>query len=289
MKVRTETITPERATYYLDLNVKNRPVTSSNVKHLVRLMQAGQWKSNGDAIRVSKSGVLLDGQHRLLATEIAGISYEAVIVEDLDDDVFNTIDTGRKRTAADALAVSGYPHYATLAAIARLFLLWKKQGDPTSFGQQGFRPSHQDIQRAVDTYPFLQDAASTVQNTVFLKKYLRGAYGGLAFAIIAERDIKAAHRFFGVLSSDTVQESNTIRLLRERLIAERGAKSQVSRAEILALVLKAFRAWRDGRELKQLRVQTQGVRKEADLYRAWPEETPSGNPHVLMLQESQRV
>jgi len=69
-------------------------------EHMVK----GRWKYNGDSIRVSKSGVLLDGQNRLLASQKAKQELICDLVVGLEDDVFNTIDQGRVRFKSDLVA-----------------------------------------------------------------------------------------------------------------------------------------------------------------------------------------
>jgi hypothetical protein len=279
MKARVETITPARASYYLDLNIRNRPVSKANVEELTHLMRSGLWKPNGDTIRVSKSGILLDGQHRLLAAEQAKISFEAIIVEDLDDDVFLTIDTGRKRIAADILSIEGNKNAASLAAIARLYIVWKRNGTPFSNGRRaGGRPSHEQIRNVVDTHAFLHEAASLVTSRKFLKKHMRSAYGGLAFCIVAERDIDAAREFFELVAKKEQKESDIVRLLQNRLLEDSSSKTRLASDELLALVLKAFRLWHAKTEVKQLRVRTTGVKKEHDVFIAWPEQRKEAAP-----------
>jgi len=273
MRARVETITPERASYYLDLNIRNRPVSKANVDELTYLMRSGNWKPNGDTIRVSKSGILLDGQHRLLAAEQARISFEAIIVEDLDDDVFLTIDTGRKRIAADILSIEGNKNATLLAAIARLYIVWKRNGTPFSNGRRvGSRPSHEAIRDAADTHAFLHEAASLITSRKFLRKHMRSAYGGLAFCIVAERDIVAARGFFELAAQKDQQESKIVRLLQNRLLEDSSSKTRLTSDELLALVLKAFRLWHAKTEVKQLRVRTTGVSRERDTFIAWPEQ-----------------
>ena len=68
MKTRVETINAERAKHYLNLNRNNRPVTESKVNQYFTEIQNGKWKEDtGEAIKISKQGFIIDGQHRLLA------------------------------------------------------------------------------------------------------------------------------------------------------------------------------------------------------------------------------
>lgn len=99
------------------MNTQNRPVSDERVIEYARIMEAGQWKFNGDTIKVSKSNVLLDGQHKLLAIKRSGVSLPFIVITDLDDDVFSTLDQGMKRTFAQVLSIQRIPCSSRLAAI----------------------------------------------------------------------------------------------------------------------------------------------------------------------------
>lgn len=111
-------ITPAMAERLLQSNTHNRTVSERHVAKLQREIEGGRWKLNGDAIRIS-NGVLLDGQHRLEAVKRANLPIEALVIVGLGDDVFDTIDVGRNRTAGDTLSIRGEKHSARLAATIR--------------------------------------------------------------------------------------------------------------------------------------------------------------------------
>jgi hypothetical protein len=115
--LKIENITPKKAEYYLSMNTQNRPVNDSRVYEYARVMQAGQWKFNGDTIKVSKSNVLLDGQHKLMAIKKSGVSLPFIVITDLEDDVFSTLDQGMKRTFAQLLSIQGIQNSTRLAAV----------------------------------------------------------------------------------------------------------------------------------------------------------------------------
>ena len=87
-------------------------------------MRAGDWAINGQTIKISKSGRLLDGQHRCAAAIKSGREFDAIVVEGLDEDVFDTFDLGAKRAIADILIDRREQNTSTLAATLRqLWLL----------------------------------------------------------------------------------------------------------------------------------------------------------------------
>ena len=91
MKIKKVMMTPELAKAYLDLNTRNRSISQNHVRFLSREMQAGRWKLNGDTICLSKTR-LIDGQHRLLAIIDSGMAFPMLVIEELEDEVFDTKD-----------------------------------------------------------------------------------------------------------------------------------------------------------------------------------------------------
>lgn len=91
-------VTPEIANDLLKLNTNNyRKYDNNRVASYSNDMINGKWQTNADPIRISKSGVLLDGQHRLMAIVKSGTTQEMLIVYDVDDSV-SVFDVGMKRT-----------------------------------------------------------------------------------------------------------------------------------------------------------------------------------------------
>jgi len=112
-------ITPKMAMDLLEHNTLNRPLSDGHVKRLAQQIIDGKWKYNGDTIKVSKDGAILDGQHRLWAVIEAKRPIETVIIRGIARDAFATIDTTRRlRSGGDVLALNGVTTYRTQAATA---------------------------------------------------------------------------------------------------------------------------------------------------------------------------
>ena len=109
IKTKIVSISPEYASQLLECNTHNRPLNINRAKKIADAILRGEWQLNGDAIRLSKSGVLLDGQHRLKAIDISGVQVQSILITGLDDDVFNTIDTNANtRTSSDIRYLDGH-------------------------------------------------------------------------------------------------------------------------------------------------------------------------------------
>ena len=101
------TITPNEASKYLANNPANRKINESIVRAMAEDMKAGRWMQTHQGIAISKTGRLLDGQHRLSAVIKAGIPVKMMVTFDVDEKAMDAIDQGRKRSISDIFLFSG--------------------------------------------------------------------------------------------------------------------------------------------------------------------------------------
>src|SRR5690606_5321337 len=73
-------LTPDTAVRLLERNTLNRPLSDQHVKRIASQISAGKWRFNGDTIKLSECGDVLDGQHRLWAVIEAKKPVETLIV-----------------------------------------------------------------------------------------------------------------------------------------------------------------------------------------------------------------
>jgi hypothetical protein len=108
---------PKVAKRLLDLtNTKNRPLGGNHSERLAKEIKGGDYGLTGDTIKFSASGVMLDGQHRMKGCAMGSAAMVSHTVYGLDDDIFDIIDQGKKRTAADVLSLCGVTHAPLVAA-----------------------------------------------------------------------------------------------------------------------------------------------------------------------------
>lgn len=248
VRVSVQLMTPELARELLDRNDRNRSLSKPNLLKLKREVAAGRWKFNGDPIRISKTGQVIDGQHRLQLCAQTGQSFPVVMVEGLDDDVFDTIDTGKSRTASDVLSVMGSVNChrlsAALGVVDRYF--------SGSLGNQhggGLQPS--EVAGVLARYP---EATASVQYVGSGESIIgAGLLGGL-HCLFKYVDEPEANRFVDDLKTGVgLTSDDPVYLLRERLVKDRASKSRLPRHEIAALAIKAWNARRSKGAVRLLR------------------------------------
>lgn len=139
---------------------------------------SGNWQFNFETIIIGKTGIVLDGQHRLVALVLAGQEYEnfpddfskwksspeiSVLVglgAVESKEVVNTIGTGKKRSIADSLYAStefgDEYNEADIRKLARMSefcvrLLWQRTGAK----DDAFNPriSHSDALHFIESHP----------------------------------------------------------------------------------------------------------------------------------------
>lgn len=253
LKIKQVTITPEEALDLLSLNTDNRPVSEAHVKNLAAEMSSGRWRQNGDTICRSTTK-LVDGQHRLYAVIESGVTIQAVIAY-VEDDVFPTIDVGKRRSGADTLALVGEQYTATLASALMLIDTYKT-------GKMGSRVRYPNsvLPELLERHPGARVSVRTCHST---RGIIAPAVLTACHYLFGEKDLEAADRFAqdlvagaGLLAADPVF------ILRERLIREKTRKVSLQRSYIVALTIKAWNARRQGAKISRLVWQSDGPKAE---------------------------
>lgn len=94
-------VTPTMASQWLERNVGNRHLRGAASADLAAAMLRGEWQTTHQGVAFSKSGKLIDGQHRLEAIVKAKVDIELLVVTGLEEEAFSVIDVHIKRTLAD--------------------------------------------------------------------------------------------------------------------------------------------------------------------------------------------
>ena len=135
MKTTIESITPKIAGEYLQKvdPTHQRKLLVSRAEAFAREMKAGHWFTNHQGIGFDEHGRLIDGQHRLKAIELSGISIEMLVTRGITSEMVNgirlfaidTIDVGYKRGTGEQLTLRhGIENGNRVAAATRAILFW---------------------------------------------------------------------------------------------------------------------------------------------------------------------
>lgn len=251
METKIELVTPEMASKLLDTNTNNRNLSHKTVAALSNAMARGEWKMNGDPIRMSRTGVLLDGQHRLSAVVKSGMSFDFLIIYGLDDSVFTTIDTGKKRNGCDALSIDGFNNISTLSAVCRMLVSARNFGAPFAQGKNTGEASLQQLVDFARDDEFVHESARFADGQKAIGKMFQKSNIAYCHYIFNKVSPSYSKDFFDELIGGHYSYRNSpVMALREIFVgfAMRGIKP--SRDEKLAYIFKAFKAYRRGAQIK---------------------------------------
>lgn len=255
-------ITPELAGELLQLNGKNRPVSDSFVKGFAKTMRNGKWKYAGNRVLISREGLLLDAQKRLLAIVESGTTQIFDIVTGLEPDDFDVIDTGQPRTASDTLAVEGVKNYNTIASAIKLIISYNSgnlgKTQATAARSNKEKITNMDVRDFYETKvnrELLQEAAEWGNKAAYRTKWFSpGSYAGFYY-LFAEKDRDFSQLFFEMLSTgENISRSkySYVYLLREKLTRLQQSNLKLNQADKYALIIKSWNYMREEREIKQL-------------------------------------
>jgi hypothetical protein len=101
MNPQVKMVTPDMARGYLLNNTDNRNKRGWWVSGLSNMIKRGDWIPTHQGVAISKSGRLLDGQHRLEAIIESNVPVEMIVTTGVRDDAYKVLDNGIKRTMAD--------------------------------------------------------------------------------------------------------------------------------------------------------------------------------------------
>lgn len=250
MKADFVTITPDKAKDLLAKNTANRPANKAHVTRLAKEMLLGRWKCNGDAIRMG-NGRLVDGQHRLMACVNSGVSFDTLLVTGLDNSVFDTVDTGKKRGGADTLAIIGHKHYALMAAALVIVDLYY-QGKATLRLSYVGGISNSDYIEMLSKYIALPNSVDHCQSRA--TKLVQPSIMTACHYIFSRIDSVLADDFIERLSTgENVAKDSPMSKLRERLLQNYTSLKKMDRFHIFSMVVRAWNHERSGKNLKRLR------------------------------------
>lgn len=250
MKIDIVNVGPDEAKAYLGANTHNRNMNLKMVAAYARDMKSGAWKANGETVKICEDGRVLDGQHRFAAIVMAGITLELIVISDLPAESQETMDLGRKRTAADALVLRGETNTNVLASVARRVCMWES-------GNQRFtnnpQPTAAEIIDTLERFPSIRRSADVGTGTNHSYRAANATVTGTAHHILHHVDQDAAAEFFAMLRTGAkLDVDHPVLTLRNRLQRDRDISKSVPFYVNVAYYLRAWNAYRKGQTLTQI-------------------------------------
>jgi hypothetical protein len=236
-------VTPALAQSWLQLNQGNRRASQAKIRRFAAAMAAGKWTLNGESIKFSASGRLLDGQSRLQAVTLAGVPVVLEVRAGLPDLAQQSMDSGEMRRGTHTLEMLGEANASILAAALKLLWLWSKGWlDKIPFG--GVRVlENSEIAPLLAQHPALRASAGwTISTGAKIDRYLLRSEAAFFHYLFGTINAEVRDAFFdAVIDGLGLTKSSPAYHLRERLALERQGEDSNSRKRMRrALVIKAW-------------------------------------------------
>lgn len=253
MKIEKVFITPDFAKSILSTgNINNRRIAEPVVKRYAKQMANGAWREDTcEPIKIAESGRLLDGQHRLLAIVRANTGVYLHVATGLNENIFDVIDTGKKRTGGDAISMLGVKNGITVSAGIQ-FQDWVAKGGNSA---RSTLLNPEIVERYLQDSELWDECAAVSQK--LSKEFSRALSDSWVCGVLflfAKIDKDDSFEFVRQLCTGRGITNNTIHMLRKRLIDSRmSSQFKLEETVKVAFIIKAWNCFRLGYELGVLK------------------------------------
>jgi len=259
MEFKKQLVTPSLAKQILEANVNNRRPKAPVVLRYAQEMIAGRWKENtGETIKIGRTGRLLDGQQRLMAVVKSNMPISFHIAYNVDESVFDVLDTGTVRNASDAFHIEGIKHDNIIPSIITTYHVLSKgiikkiiKGDVA----KNQKPSNNEL---IEIYyqreKFWQTVAA--QTIVWYKTFAKilppSTIGGL-YAFFYDINNEHAYQFMHQFCTGQDIKNRSIALLRTKLMQDKVNHQKLAQSVKQAYILKTWNYFRKNEIVKILK------------------------------------
>lgn len=251
-------VTAELAQNWLKNNFRNRPMREDTVKAYARDMINGAWVPTHQGIAFNDQDALIDGQHRLAAIVMSGVTVRLMVTFGLPSKIdgkemttMDAVDRGATRSVADQLTIQhGFSNGSITAAIcAALSTLCC-----------GERTRRLSVGQTLEVFRAFEHAVTYVIEHRSKQVGLRttGVLAGFAFALATEdrfweSETKISNFFEQVNLGKGLADGSSMKALREFLTSEESKLFSRSLDRGLAeLVLQAIWQELNGKKVAKL-------------------------------------
>ncbi len=254
-------VTPELAAAWLNFNMANRKPSKAKIRRFAQAMKTHRWTINGESLKFSKTGRLIDGQSRLMAVLEAGVPAQLEVRAGLPDVAQDSMDCGELRKGSHTLEMMGESNPGILAPALRQVQMWERGylgGIP--FGMS-LVLENQEIKPLLEKHSALKISVGwVVSDGHKIKNAMPSSEGAFFHYVLGLADRELRDGFFEALVEGIgLTKASPVYHLREKLlelrrqggVQETGFKSKgkVLRA---ALIIKAWNAARAGEKMTGL-------------------------------------
>jgi hypothetical protein len=224
----------------------------STIAEYSSAMKRGEWTLNYQPIQIGIDGNVLDGQHRLKACIESNVPFQTLIIENVPEVVFDSMDRGRSRTLGDILSARSIENYNSVAATIsvlhtinlNLYSLSASSKGSTSLSgdKRKYRVSPSQMDKFLEKNPdFISFVADGLRLHAVGSKLLTQSVFIALWYYCAKHSKGNANTFFSKLSTGaSINEDSPIFFIRKKLLAFKSKEDFIKSADIINLILKGF-------------------------------------------------
>ena len=248
-------VKPAEAERLLIFNQGNRHLNKAMTSFLTKEIKEGRWTRNGETIKFAKSGRLVDGQHRLNAISRSGKKVTLDVILGLEEESFNTIDTGKSRTASDVLSAHGFKYHSQLSVIIRWVLKHDKKGYFVLADGKQSSISNKEVLEYAQEHPELgEDVVYVMSLYNKSDKTITVGFAGAMLVLLRRIDEKKADDFvYKMMTGAMLEPDDPISILRRRFAIDKNNTLRMTPMQKLALIILAWNAWIKGEKDPMMR------------------------------------
>lgn len=254
-------------------SVDYRKLLPNHMRSLARDMEQLNWIDNGDTLKISKKGDVLDGQHRLHAVATSKVSQVFLIVTGISEAAYDITDAGRQRRYKDTLRRLDYGNVDVLASVVRMVYMWEN-----------------DLSLAdtcVVTYPELNDVL--LRNNNLIKRAMDLGVGArnlkmapsltiFCWWVFMQIDEEKAHMFMSqAIGGEMIKRGDPAFTFRNRLQREYEDNAKYSRNQYFRMAVDSWNKFYDDLRFTQITISSNtNTVKKTDIM-GWKEPDSVGN------------
>lgn len=267
-KTTLKLITPELAEELLAGNVNNRHISKRQLERMVDAMKNDQWKANGETIKISDKGRLLDGQHRLTAVVHSGVSCLMLLCEGVEETAVDTIDIGKRRTFGDWLNINGEENPAQLSAALHKLAIYRTYYSQNYYvnGRVGGlkNQSYQDLEKLLTINQGLRQSISYISKSESKSLFDRSTLSVMHYLFSIAHPEKAVDFFASLSSGSNLSDTSPILVLRSAAIKWKTQNHKPELYETMTFIIRAWNAYVNGVTISHLRFNASEAFPEID-------------------------
>lgn len=211
--------------WLLSINTENRAIKPAVVNRYAAAIKAGEWEVTSQGMGISSDGVLLDGQHRLMALRACGYPpTQCVLVYGLNKSAQLKIDTHAKRAIADILSLAiGVASDHTRASAVRILAFVEDGVDSFTAAKTPVElvPVYERFRDSFDRVAY--NRAVPGVNGAFIAACVYGVYCGIPPEYVQ-------HFVDGYVSGENLRPGSPVLLLRDKSRSTRFGGSRAQQA-----------------------------------------------------------